>query len=286
MLPPSLLRLLIHRRIFKVGSAIKGDLTRLRKQFNQLQDKTDFNLIDIKEFAMHHGVLSRSDSGSLDVLAEKLLGSFLSKDESLRCNEGWEEPHLSDALLKYAALDVYASRLVFDAASRLKARQRVTIGSPAGTRVSLCAQEGGPVVAHGFITELQPAQLGSVRVNVRSRSRLVITVDNVILPSAAAALHLTPKVSAIVGQGSRTKSGAMTLQDLQLASGKTVFEMVSPLSNLFLDERDDQVSFSTIMRKQFSLIQLLFPVHSATGYNATDCRTFRQPFSRFFSGRS
>jgi hypothetical protein len=74
----------VNDRVFKVGSSIKGDLTRLKKQFPQLAEQTSFNTIDLKEYTIQRGLIGRKQSGTLDVLVEKLLGMFLPKDESVR----------------------------------------------------------------------------------------------------------------------------------------------------------------------------------------------------------
>jgi len=71
-LPSSLLRLLINDRVFKIGSAIKGDLTRLKKQFSQLVEQTSFNIIHLGEYAIQRGILQRKESGTLDTLVEKV----------------------------------------------------------------------------------------------------------------------------------------------------------------------------------------------------------------------
>ncbi|KAJ7434441.1 hypothetical protein B0H11DRAFT_2208391, partial [Mycena galericulata] len=62
-LPASLLRLLVSDRVFKIGSRIKGDLTRLRSQFSQLQNLSSFNVIDLKEYSIQRGVIGRKDTG-------------------------------------------------------------------------------------------------------------------------------------------------------------------------------------------------------------------------------
>jgi hypothetical protein len=82
-LPISLLRILISDRVFKIGSHIKADFTRLQKQFSQLEDQPSFNVIDLKEYLIQRGVLRQKDAGGLDVLAEKVLGKCLPKDPKI-----------------------------------------------------------------------------------------------------------------------------------------------------------------------------------------------------------
>ncbi|KAJ7216942.1 hypothetical protein C8J57DRAFT_1255140 [Mycena rebaudengoi] len=78
-LPAALVHLLISKQVFLVGCSVKGDLTRLKKQFAQLNGQS-FNVIDLKQFAIQRGAIEKKESGSLDVLADKLLGAYLSRD--------------------------------------------------------------------------------------------------------------------------------------------------------------------------------------------------------------
>jgi hypothetical protein len=232
------LRFLVSDHVFKIGSAVKGDLTRIKKQFDQLGNQTSFNVIDLKEYALQQGILQRKESGSLDALAEKVLGQYLPKDDMLRKNDDWELWPLRPELLNYAAWDVLASRLIFEKATEVAPLEQVEYSSPAGTRVALLVQEGGSIAAYGKIATLQPKSLGNIRVKVPTNSRLVIDVDCVLVPSAAAILHLLPQSSS----AQKTKSGAYTLEQLNAASGTTVFQVVTPVSLLTFDHRDQVCS--------------------------------------------
>jgi len=229
--------------VFKVGSSIKGDLTRLKKQFPQLAEQTSFNTIDLKEYAIQRGIIGRKQSGTLDVLVEKLLGMFLPKDESIRRSDQWEMSQLPDHLVKYAVTDVFASRLVFQKASAIAPLEHITHTTPSGTRVGLLIQEGGEVAAYGTIAAAQPSSLGSIRVKVPTKSRLVIDVETVLIPSAAAILHL------LSSEKGKTKSGALTFGQLQASSASLPFQVVCPISLLIFDLRDQVcIFFSIILR--------------------------------------
>ncbi|KAH6904672.1 ribonuclease H-like domain-containing protein [Coprinopsis sp. MPI-PUGE-AT-0042] len=121
-LPPSLIRLLLSPNILKVGSHIKGDFTRLKKQFpTQLRvDEPPAGLVDLKQLCIQAGIIekSRLQSGTLDALVAKVLGKYLPKEGSVRMCEDWEQQVLRRDLMEYASLDVYASRLVYEAARR------------------------------------------------------------------------------------------------------------------------------------------------------------------------
>jgi hypothetical protein len=149
-------------RVLKIGSAVKGDLTRIKKQFNQLSNQTSFTVIDLKEYVLRRGILQKNKSGSLDSLVEKVLGLFLPKDEVLRRNDQWEVLPLASNLLHYAALDVYASHAIFERATEMVPFDQVTYGTAGGTPVALLVHEGGIVAAYGKVADLQPTSLGGV----------------------------------------------------------------------------------------------------------------------------
>ena len=76
--PSSLLRFLLCNRVFKIGSAVKADLTRLKKQFPELQVQSKFTVIDLKEHCINRNIIPRNTSGSLETLVERCLGMYIS----------------------------------------------------------------------------------------------------------------------------------------------------------------------------------------------------------------
>ena len=229
------MRLLISNRVFKIGSSIKSDLTRVKKQFPQLANQVSFNTIDLKDYCLRRGIISRKESGSLDHLLEKTTQMYLSKDENLRKTEDWEVKKLCADLLHYAAKDVFASHIIYEKATEATPLDRVEYDSPAGTQIAVLVQEGGEVAAYGKISSFQPASLNNIRVKVPSKSRLVVDVETIIIPSAAAILHISHNSSLPNTQ--RTKPGALTLAQLQAASSTPAFQVVVPLSLLDFDHR-------------------------------------------------
>ena len=183
-MPPSLLHFLVSDWVFKIGSAVKGDLTHIKKQFDQLSNQTSFNVIDLKEYA----------------LAEHVLGQYLAKDDILRKNDDWEEWPLHPELLNYAAWDVHASQLIYEKAAKVTPLDQVEHSSPAGTCVALLVQKGGSIVAYGKIASLQPKKLGSIQVKVPTNSQVVVDIEHVAISSAAAILHLPQPSSSSSGK--------------------------------------------------------------------------------------
>lgn len=229
-LPPSLIRLLVCDRVIKIGSAIKGDLTRLKRQFPQLSTTESFSIINLKEYAIQRGVIARKEAGALDDLVEKTLGKRLPKDNAVRKSQGWEVKDICPELLQYAALDVVASRLVFMELSLFAPRIPVLYDAPAGARVALLVQEGGKVAAYGRIAATRSKHLRNVRVEVPSKTRVVVDIEEILIPSAAATLH----ASSSEGR----EAAAPTLQELQAASEiAPIFQIVAPISHLVVDCR-------------------------------------------------
>ncbi|KAJ7511076.1 hypothetical protein B0H11DRAFT_2386613 [Mycena galericulata] len=204
------------------------------KQFTQLNDQTSFNVIDLKEYSLERGVIGRKESGSLDVLAEKTLEGYLPKDNSLRKTEDWEIVPLCPDFLRYAALDVYVSRLIFERVTELALLDWVRHDSPAGSRISLLVHEGGEVAAYGKIALMQLSTLSGLRVKTQTNSRVAVDIDVVLIPTAAAILHLLSPTNGSTRRPT-TKAGAYTLGQLQAASSTATFKVVTSISLLVFD---------------------------------------------------
>ena len=223
--------------MFKIGSNIKGDLTRLRNQFHQLSEQVTFNVIDLKQYCVDCGLIARKDKGILDALCSKILHSYLAKPDKLRSHDDWEMKTLSSDLLRYACLDVFASCLIFEKASQISPLKRPLFEFPPGTRIALFLQEGGDTIAYRKIADPQPGTLGDIRVKTPYRNRLLIDIDDVLNPAAAAILYLSPTgiPTTKTPPSGKTKSGALTLGELQKSSPTLSFQMVAPISLLEFD---------------------------------------------------
>ncbi|KAK0221579.1 hypothetical protein IW262DRAFT_1459842 [Armillaria fumosa] len=92
----------------------------------------------------------------------------------------------------------------------------VSNDTPSGTWVALSTQEGGDIVAYGYICAVQPSSLLGIRVQVPTKSWLVIEVDTILQPSAALPLHQIPDTKT--GHISWTKAGCCTLAEIKAAS--------------------------------------------------------------------
>ena len=176
----------------------------------------------------------------MDALCAKILCTYLAKPDQMRRHDDWETKSLSSDLLRYACLDVFASRLIFEKASQVSPLNRPLFDSPPGTRIALLLQEGGDTIAYGKIADSQPGSLGTIRVKTPYRNRLLLDIDEVLNPAAAAILHLSPMSTTKTPRAAsgKTKSGALTLGELQQSSPTLSFQMVAPVSLLEFDNRD------------------------------------------------
>ena len=149
VLPIELIEILCDPNIIKVGLNINGDITKLERDFPlQLEGKIK-GVVDLRnistacEFIWNNNKSSTCNiswpNGSLDVMIEKLsifihlelnpiplsqvkiqnyIKYILPKPNDIRCGN-WESVPLSDIQCEYAALDAYASYLVYKTLSHL-----------------------------------------------------------------------------------------------------------------------------------------------------------------------
>ena len=174
----------------------------------------------------------------MDALCAKILCAYLAKPDQMRRHDDWETKSLSSDLLRYACLDVFASRLIFEKASQVSPLNRPSFDTLPGTRIALLLQEGGDTIAYGKIANSQPGSLGTIRVKTPYRNRLLLDIDEVLNPAAAAILHLSPMSTTKTPHAGKTKSGALTLGELQQSSPTLSFQMVAPVSLLEFDNRN------------------------------------------------
>ena len=105
--PLSLKQLLQDGSIKKVGVNIKGDATKLKRDWGVVMH----NIEDIATAARSRGLVARANHSLADLLA-KLCGYHLDKDASIRCSD-WALQGLSKKQMDYAAVDVFATLRLF-----------------------------------------------------------------------------------------------------------------------------------------------------------------------------
>ncbi len=128
--------------------------------------------------------------GSLDALVKKTLGKYLSKDDMFQKSERWEDAKLSSNLIQYAVTDVFASRHIFETILKSPCIKNVTADTPASSRVALLVQEGDDIVVYGKIAANQVLPFKGVHVKVPNQNQVIIDIDILLKPLAAAILHV------------------------------------------------------------------------------------------------
>lgn len=193
-LPQNLFRLLVHARTFFVGSRIKGDFTRLSKQFPTLSaHQATFGLIDLKDLARDRQLIQWDEHGSLADLVRKILGAHLPKDSATRINNEWELPQIRPHLISYASLDVYASQRLYSQFRSTTLPRRIDNQTMPGTKVIFHVNEGAPPAALCEVVNPTTSAVNGVRVKNNPQTRVVVTVKSILLPTATSILHFEGK---------------------------------------------------------------------------------------------
>lgn len=151
-LPQSLKELLEDRTIIKAGSNIRNDRTLLNQDFNvNLADHQEF--VDLAAHAIQHGVISHRMN--LHDLVNVVLKRAISKDNRVRRSVWSSRNGLSNEQVQYAALDAYASVLVYavveatgDPVHRPAPRKQELVG---GQRVYLYTHDRSTKLATGTV---------------------------------------------------------------------------------------------------------------------------------------
>ncbi|GBO90611.1 hypothetical protein FisN_19Lh006 [Fistulifera solaris] len=135
----TLVRLLSEDSIRFVGVNVAGDVTKLKKDFANMNN-VSVNKIDLRVMARRRGVVPRNGSYSLVALVEAQLKESMEKDQRM---SDWSGP-LQPKQLDYAALDAIKSLQVYDSLDKLpdltRELQRKEI--LAGTKVTIVASKG------------------------------------------------------------------------------------------------------------------------------------------------
>ncbi|KAF9992559.1 hypothetical protein BGZ65_012094 [Modicella reniformis] len=116
--PRELARILTDENIVKVGVNIRGDGTRLMKDWGiRCASLVELGAISIQTMDDQS---NQRKIRSMDRLARELLGYSVEKDTSARMSD-WSSSHLTMAQIAYAANDVYVS---YEIAAKIKRMQK------------------------------------------------------------------------------------------------------------------------------------------------------------------
>lgn len=229
-MPTSLANLLASQHIFKIGRNLKADITRLSKQFPTLGEPT--NVVDILSICRDRNLLNPVKSTSLTSIAAQVLQIHLDKDIGPRQSEEWEYSKLSAPQITYASLDVYVLKQIYLEASKVKLVEKVTVDTAGGTEVTLLSGDETHPIALGIVDLSQPITFCSIPVKTSTRSRLLITIQKVIMPEASAILYIPSKAAGKQAglTEKQRKASAQTLAEF----GPPPFKLVTSISSLRL----------------------------------------------------
>ncbi|KAI0683211.1 hypothetical protein BC835DRAFT_1311178, partial [Cytidiella melzeri] len=218
-LPPVLLSILRSPRIKKTGVNIKGDLTQLFHDCGYSSKDIPFSgAIKLGSLAKACSLCACANI-SLVNLTTRVLRRHLHKDKSIRVSTQWDSPALPNEYQAYAALDVYAAWVLYQALARNPSNSSVTAATPPGTTVRLLSRDRTSTAAIGFIAPDQPKQFHLVNV---SRTRVVLNITSVIQPGylVRAELLSTKKETSLSEVISSQSLGLLCrMADLEITTG-------------------------------------------------------------------
>ncbi|KAJ3029502.1 UNVERIFIED_CONTAM: UAA transporter [Siphonaria sp. JEL0065] len=179
-LPNSLASLLTDNRFTFVG-----DITRLEKHYTNVSS-SDIQVLDLGETAVIRGYTVKSKS--LEMLSRQFCNFNLSKDSRI-CLSNWTlGKKLTVAQIRYAALDAYASALVFsNITSKCDPRSEPIpkVLAPE-SKVFAFTKSDAECVARATVVEYDEPKWGSLQMTTSRSKRVVLRLDTILNDSAMA----------------------------------------------------------------------------------------------------
>ncbi|KAL8277487.1 hypothetical protein RQP46_010117 [Phenoliferia psychrophenolica] len=188
-LPTALRQFLENDRIKKVGVGVKGDVTRLAKEFSSAPGKlpTPAGAVELGQLAKERGVTA----AKLSELCAVVLPRRLKRPRDIQISSRWTEANLAPEYVEYAALDAYVGLAIYrDLLKQPKVSTTALSDSACkiGALVVLLADDSTRPIAHGVIAELAPPSTGEPKVvdGIRlTQARLVLRVTRILVPAQA-----------------------------------------------------------------------------------------------------
>jgi hypothetical protein len=235
-LPTAFIEFLTSSHIIKAGRNVKGDITRLCKQFGIVTPLA--GLLDILQFCRARKLLNPNQPNSLASIAEQVINVHLPKEAVPRLSDSWEYNELSSENLTYAALDIFAISKVYQAAAKVPIPEGVSVTTPPNTAVTLMSGDGTqPIALARVYSGQQPNRHENIVVKTQAKSRLLVVVETVLTPSAGALLYI-PSKAAGRSAGLTEKQRKATMKMLS-EFGPTPFNLVAPIASLQLGHVND-----------------------------------------------
>lgn len=181
-LPQVLKQVLLNPRILKVGRAVAGDLKYLQET---LSLSTPFlGAVDLARLAKDRLVVSTARVGLAELVAT-VLNKRLDKNVSERLSGAWDNDQLPAGHIRYAALDVYACRCVYEKLMEISIPTPLPSTPTLGTPIWLFNTDGSRLLASGTLLRLD----GTFdEINI-TPSRCVVQIQKVLVPGAIISTH-------------------------------------------------------------------------------------------------
>ncbi len=173
---------MLNSRVLKVGRNIELDL-------RQLQEESKSPIpfpggIDLARLAKEKGVISDARIGLADLCA-RVTKTRLEKDSTIRISPNWSMDVLTEDQKRYAALDVWASLLVYEELQKLRVPEPLFSFS-GGEEVFLYHDDRTSIIARGWIAHSIPDSCDNIRI---TPSKTLIFVTKVFVPAALISQH-------------------------------------------------------------------------------------------------
>lgn len=196
-LPGMLCTLLASEKFVKIGRNVRGDLTKLSKDFPEFaftkqKEKHPKGIIELGHLAKAKNAVAKANA-SLAAITAATLHKNLSKEA---CTSQWSVSPLSDEQMEYAALDAWVGLQLWKVLkNEATVGQTLKMASPVGQLVSIYVAQ--QEVARGcIISQPQKFCVGHdnagkpLLINISStKTRAVIMVDEVLAKGCILKLH-------------------------------------------------------------------------------------------------
>ena len=178
-LPHYLQLFLESSHVHKYGHKISADLKKLQRDVRS--PKPYLGAIELEQLAKQHGLITKGRN-SLQDLVGKILGEQLEKDQIARTNPGWQSKHLTQQLISYATLDIWATYRLMCHLSNAAVPGAVNHDAPEGTHVTIWTSDLSQIAAYGVLGD--PASNSIDGDQIDKQSQVLVQVTSVAIPAA------------------------------------------------------------------------------------------------------
>ncbi|CAO3657291.1 unnamed protein product [Mucor hiemalis] len=162
--PPALKSIVQQSEVHKIGRNVGADLSRICRAYPPLEAH---GALELGSFCKSKEVIETGNSG-LDKICGSVLGLYLAKENNVRVSN-WED-YLSDAQIKYAALDAYVSYAIYDKVKNMpKVHESVNGRTPVNTFVGIYTETSSNSfpAALGVLCERDDQEIVGLLINSR-----------------------------------------------------------------------------------------------------------------------